>query len=90
MRTRKVQLECIDASVLAPLDDFNPGVAIVLFHDRRDQNAVRKLVFDLLKFIEPNFEWPVAYQFDVFPADWLFALGAEKLGVSRCNVDYFR
>ena len=29
----------IDAGVLAALDDFDPGVAAVFFHDRGDENA---------------------------------------------------
>ena len=73
VRAGEVQLERIDAGVLAALDDLDPGVLVVLLHDRGDQHAVGVLVFALLEFVEPDLEPPIADQLDVFPADDLLA-----------------
>ena len=40
VRAGEVQLEGIDAGVLAALDDLDPGVLVVLLHDRGDEDAV--------------------------------------------------
>ena len=41
VRAGKVQLKRIDPGILATLDDLAPGIAVVFFHDRRDEHAVR-------------------------------------------------
>src|ERR1700730_3044974 len=56
-----------DARILTALHDFCPGVAIIFLHDRRDEHAIWKLIFAFLEFIEPDIEWAIANQFDVFP-----------------------
>ena len=56
VRAGKIQLERIDARILATLDDFDPRILVIFLHDRRDQHAVGKLVFAFLEFIQPDFE----------------------------------
>ena len=74
VRAGEVQLERIDARRPGTLDDLDPGVLVVLLHDRGDQHAVRILVFALLEFVDPDLERPIADQLDVFPADHLLAV----------------
>ncbi len=90
VRAGEIQFKGIHARVLAALDDFDPGVAVILLHDRRDQHAVGKLVFAFLEFLEPDLERPIADQLDVFPADDLFPVGCKKLGVARRDIDHLR
>ena len=41
VRAGEIQLERIDARVLAALDDLDPGVLVIFLHDRGDEDAVR-------------------------------------------------
>ena len=86
VRAGEVELESVDAGVLAALDDLDPGFLAILLHDRRNEDAVGVEVLALLELVDPEVKRPVADQLDVFPADDLAAGGVE-LGVARGNVD---
>jgi hypothetical protein len=69
MGTGKVQFKPIDTRLLTSLDDFEPGVFAVFFHDRRDQDPIRKTVFAFLEFFDPDFERSIADELNIFPAN---------------------
>ena len=56
VRAGEVQLEAIDAGVLAAFDDLEPRVLSVLLHDRGDQDAVGILILAPLELLEPDLE----------------------------------
>ncbi len=72
---------------LATLDDFHPRVLVELLHDGGDEHAVGVLVLATLEFVEPDFEFAVADEFDVLPADDLRAVGGIQFRVARGDVD---
>src|SRR5437764_15084869 len=87
MRTGEIALERIDAGLLAAFDDLDPGVLAIFLHDRRDQDARGVLVLDLLEFLDPGGEGPIADQLDVFPADDFLGPGRPQPPIARLDVD---
>ena len=89
VRAGKIQFKAVHAGRLAALDEFDPRVLVIFFHDARDEHAVGMQIFAFLKFLLPNLERPVADQLDIFPADD-FAARREQFAVTRRDVDDFR
>ena len=85
----EVELEGVHADGFAALDEFDPGVFVILFHDGGDESAGGLGVFAAFELVFPDLERAVADELDIFPADDLAARG-EELGVAGGNVDDFR
>lgn len=89
VRAGEIQFGGIDTGVLAALDDFAPGVHMILLHHGGDEDSIRVGVLGLFEFIEPDVEFAVADEFDVLPADHFLAIVGHQFGVARADVDDF-
>ncbi len=89
MRTGKVQLESIHAGILHDSSQFLPAVLAVLFHDRGDEHVVGILFFDLTELREPNVDWAVRDQLDIFKAYDLAVIARTQFAVARHHIDDF-
>ena len=89
VRARHIELKRIASGILAPLDDLVPGVAVVLLHDRGDENPLGILVLYLFEFIDPRLEAAIGNKLDILPTINLTRLAAPQPRVPRLHVDHF-
>jgi hypothetical protein len=90
VRAGKIQLESVHTGLLAALNNLDPSVFAIFFHDGSDQHAFGKKVFALLEFVQPDLERAVANQFDIFPADNFLSVMAHQFRVARRDIDDLR
>ena len=88
VRTRKIQFESVDPRVLDQTRQFLPAIFAVLFHDRSDEYIVRIIFLNLAKLFQPDFDWPIGNQFDIFEPNHLVVFARTQLAVARHNIDY--
>ena len=82
VRAAEVQLEAVDAGVLAPLDEDLP-VVLRLGHQRRDDDVLRVALLDLADLAEVHLERAIGDELDVVEPHQLAAVVVDAAEAAR-------
>src|SRR5256885_16879900 len=88
VRTRKVKFKSIDTGVLDHTSQFLPTPLVVFLHDRSDHDIIWIVFFYLAELFEPNLNWAIGDQFDVFKPNHLTVVARTQLAIARDHIDY--